>query len=360
YKTTAPLASPFSLVTIPLPLHSPPSSKPLILFINHLLQTLATSPSPITATSSSPKYIPNIATMHTFMRRKSSAVSLFSTHDDSERGVITIGMDFSLMSIPNPKRPSAGLHLKTVDEDSDVDLNDFPITLDSFIPLAPPARPLKKKRSIGFFKRLRSGSTSSTASSSPPALAASPTSYTSSDDDEPRSPLPRDTASFETPEIVVCEDESQPSTDSVKRLRRRGHVRRASSECQARRSSSSTRRDSSASTQGRPSLEIISSSCSSSASSAPPPTPRIQISHPFQAAYDEPTDPIVSDPSEDSFLCLSPTECTITEPQMTYEDEPVFDQPSQWEHPWKRTSCMMPIDWSLIEAQLGCAVLPAN
>ncbi|KAG9029124.1 hypothetical protein FS837_003636 [Tulasnella sp. UAMH 9824] len=303
--------------------------------------------------------------MQTFMRRKSSAVSLFSTHDDSERGVITIGMDFSLMSVSNPKRPSGSspikrrpdspIHLKTVDEDSDVDLNDFPITLDSFIPLAPPVQPLKKKRSIGFFKRLRSGSTSSTASSTaPPPLSTSPTSSSSDYEEEPRSPLP-ETTSFDAPEIVV-EEPTRLSTDSIKRLRRRGHVRRVSSESRR----VSERRDSSASIQGRPSLEIIacSSSASSSASSNPPLTPRIQISHPFQSSYDEPTDPIVSDPYDDSFLCLSPTE--YPEQQATYTYETYEASPAQWEHPWKRTSTMVPIDWSMIEEQLGCAVLPVN
>ncbi|KIO26008.1 hypothetical protein M407DRAFT_8085 [Tulasnella calospora MUT 4182] len=313
--------------------------------------------------------------MQTFMRRKSSAVSLFSTHDDSERGVITIGMDFSLMSVSNPKRPSGSspikrrpespAHLKTVDEDSDVDLNDYPITLDSFIPLAPPVQPLnlKKKRSIGFFKRLRSGSASSTASSSnvaPPSLSTSPTSLSSkpsmsSDgEDEPRSPLP-ETTSFDAPEIVVDEP-SRLSSESAKRLRRRGHVRRVSSESRR----FSERRDSSASTEGRPSLEIItcsSSYTSSSASSAPPLTPRIQISHPFQSSYDEPTDPIVSDPYDDSFLCLSPTESSEQQAMNIYETYEAA--PAQWEHPWKHTSSMVPIDWSVIEAQLGCAVLPA-
>ncbi|KAG8955572.1 hypothetical protein FRC04_007563 [Tulasnella sp. 424] len=316
--------------------------------------------------------------MQTFMRRKSSAVSLFSTHDDSERGVITIGMDFSLMSISNPKRPigtspikrrpESPVHLKTVDEDSDVDLNDYPITLDSFIPLAPPVQPLRKKRSIGFFKRLRSGSTSSTASSSniaPSPLSTSPTSsfstssskstISSSDEEaEPRSPLP-ETTSFDAPEIVVDEASRLSSESAAKRLRRRGHVRRVSSE--SRRASG--RRASDASTQGRPSLEIITcSSASSSASSAPPPTPRIQISHPFQADYDEPTDPIVADPSDDSFLCLSPTESA--EAQATYTYETYEDSRGQWEHPWKRSSSMLPIDWSAIEDQLGCAILPAH
>ncbi|KAG8919202.1 hypothetical protein FRC01_001417 [Tulasnella sp. 417] len=309
--------------------------------------------------------------MQTFMRRKSSAVSLFSTHDDSERGVIPIGMDFSLMSVSNPKRPSGSspikrrpdspIHLKTVDEDSDVDLNDYPITLDSFIPLAPPAKPLKKKSSIGFFKRLRSSSTSSTASASssnaaPPALSTSPTSSStiSSDEEEPRSPLPQ-TTSFDAPEIFVEEPSRLSSDSETKRLRRRGHVRRISSESRR----ASERRDSSASTQGRPSLEIITcgSSASSSASSIPPLTPRIQISHPFQSSYDEPTDPIVFDSCDDSFLCLSPTETSEQQAMGIYETYETA--PAQWEHPWKRTSSTVPIDWSLIEAQLGCAILPA-